>query len=126
MLDRVADERPAASPGPRGKEVVRTTTLTPAPRRRRPKTTGARDREHREREEVVEGHRQVEEVRGERPGERRGQPPRERAHARPPGRRAAASARPSCARRAGARKSQQTKSAKSAVPTIPVSTSRAT
>ena len=41
-----------------------------------------REHEQREREEVVELHRQVEDVRGHRPDERGGQPPRERPHAR--------------------------------------------
>ena len=91
------------------------------------KTTRQRERERQERVEVIELHRQVEGVRGDRPGERGGEPPRERPHARGErvaggGERPAERAR---AAAAGGRPRAGT-TTKSAVPTRPVSTTSAT
>ena len=63
-----------------------------------------REHERREHVEVVEGHRQVEEVRGERPGERGRHPPGERRHPRRGHVTPAASARPTRERRRAARR----------------------
>ena len=93
------------------------------PRSPRPKTTGKASAEHREHVDVVERHREVEEVRGKRSGERCRHPPRERDHARSRDvttrckRAPDATARP----RAG-RRGTQTKTPNTAVPTSPVST----
>ena len=116
VLDRVGDE-------PAG-DVLRRTRI----RRGEDADLHARAREHdrhrqregRERVEVIELHRQVEGVRGHRPDERRRQPPGERPHAaRRAGRPPRASARPRRRAERSRRKIQNRKSAEERRPDEP-------